>query len=168
MTLIYSSSEHDTAEITELRQLINDEDTEFSRLACAHHLEQRERMDRYDALLAARRPSFPTPTQLEAFDQIATFIQEGTAYGDFLGYPTQADKLAGRTLPVDVRFSAADARINVLAHAPYKAGSTSRAWELSDADVEVLRAELVLRSLKILTHWIHDDGVAFVVAGDKR
>lgn len=168
MTVITSFSEHDTPEIVELRQAINDADTEFSELARAHRLEQRKRMDRYDALLAARRPSFPTPTQLEAFDQIVTFIREGTAYGDFLGYPTHADTDAGRALPVDVQFSAADARINVLARAPKRVQSTARAWELSEADVTALRAELEQRSLKVLSHWIHDDGVAFIVAVDKR
>ncbi|PKI89868.1 hypothetical protein CW368_11920 [Actinomycetales bacterium SN12] len=171
------TSEHDTIrqwvvgespEIVELRQVINDMDTESSRLERAHHLEQRERMDRYGAVLAARESSFPTPTQLEAFDPVATFVQEGTTYGDFLGYPRRADMDAGRTPPIDVHFSAADARMNIYAHAPYKAGSASRAWEFSDADVEVLRAELEWLSLKVLTHWIHDDSVAFVIAGDKR
>lgn len=168
MTVIHSFSEHDTPEIIELRQVINNADTEFSGLARAHRLEQRERMDRYDALLAARRPSFPAPTQLEAFDQIATFVQEGTTYGDFLGYPTHADTHAGRALPVDVRFSAADARINVLARAPKRAQSTTRAWEFSDEDIAALRAELEQRSLKVLTHWIHEDGVAFVIDVNKR
>ncbi|GGD76910.1 hypothetical protein [Microbacterium murale] len=167
MTVIYSTSEHDTAEITELRQAINDSDNTFSKLERAHRLEQRERMDRYDALLAAGRPSFPTPGHLEAFDQVAALVHEDTSYGDHLGCPTDADILAGRALPKSVHFAAASGRVNVYAGAPRKARRGDHAWQFTDADIDALRAELRQRSLKILSQWIHEDGVAFIVASNR-
>lgn len=164
MTAIYSTSEHDTTEIAELRQAINDRDDTFSKLERAHRQEQRMQMNRYDALLTSIRPSFPTPEHLQAFDQIAALVHDGISYGDHLGYPTNADKLAGRALPKSVHFSAAAGRVNVYAGAPRKARGGDRAWQLSDGDISALRGELRQRSLKILSEWQHEDGVAFVVA----
>jgi len=162
MTLIYSSSEHDTAEIIELRQQIHDIDTEFSALVRAHRLEQRERLNRYDALLAAGRPSFPTPAHLEALDQVAELVHAGIRYGDHHGYPTDADEASGRALPTCVHFASGPCRVNVYAGAPRKGRGGARAWEFSDADISALRDELRQRSLKVLTEWKHEDGVAFV------
>ncbi|WP_404473446.1 hypothetical protein [Microbacterium aerolatum] len=164
MTVIFSTSEHDTDEIVELRDSINDTDNAFSKIQREHRLQQRERMDRYDALLGAIRPSFPTPAHLEAFDQIRNLVHDDIAYGDHLGYATDVDMLAGRALPKSVNFESRTNRINVYAGAPRKARGGDRAWEFSDADITALRAELRQRSLKVLSEWMHEDGVAFVVA----
>lgn len=125
-------------------------------------------MNRYDALLAAGRPSFPTPAHLEALDQVAGLVHAGIAYGTSHGYPTDADKSAGRALPKCVHFASGPRRRNVYAGAPYKARSSARAWTLSEADISVLRDELGQRSLKVLHEWQHEDGMAFIITDGRK
>lgn len=163
MSLIFSTGVHDSEEIAKLRDEINARDTAFEDAKRAHHREQLERLDRYDALLASRRPTYPTREHLAGFDQIRAIVHDDGAYGDLHGHPSAADKLAGRTLPSGVHFSASSGRINVYAGAPFKVRTSERAWAFTPEDVTALRNELKKRSLRIEREWIHEDGIAFVV-----
>ncbi|MFJ4044159.1 hypothetical protein ACIPV2_00250 [Microbacterium sp. NPDC089987] len=176
MTPIYSSNQHDTIcqrvvgespEIVELRQVINDMDTEFPRPDRAHHQEPRDRMDPYGAMLTARESSFPPPTRLEAFDRIATLVQEGTTYGDFLGYPRA---------PTWTRPHAAN-RCPLLrhrcSHQHLRPRPVQGPQHLSRLGVQRCRRRCAARRARATIAEGPDaldtnDGVAFVIAGDKR
>ncbi len=163
MTLIYSTTPHDTDELIALRQIINDNERAFSELRTIHSVDQRRLSDEYDTLMAAQRPTYPTPEHLQGLDMVAEMMRSGTEYGDHLGSPRRVDGEAGRALPRSVDFSSFACRINIRALAPYRARSTERAWEFSDDDIQAFRDELKKRSLGIASHWPHEDGVAFQV-----
>lgn len=99
MVLIYSTTPHDTDELVALRQVINDNERAFSDLRTIHSVDQRRLAEEYDTLMAAQRPTYPTPEQLWALDMIVEMICAGTESGDHLGAPRSADHEAGRALP---------------------------------------------------------------------
>lgn len=164
MTAIYGTTTHDTDEIVTLRDEINSLEAAFDASRWAHIAEQRARMDRYDQLMAARRPTYPTAEHLAGLDRVAAIVHNGTPYGTHHGWPTDDDKASGFELPRSVQFSSKIGRINIYALAPYRSRSTTRAWMFSTDEIEALRSELKKRSLRIATEWQHEDGVAFIVA----
>lgn len=163
MTLIYGTTPHDTDELVALRRTINDNEAAFSALRSIHSRDQRRLASEYDALMAERRPTYPTDEQLRALNMIATMVQGDVTYGDHLGAPRDADRQAGRALPMSVSFSSSAHRINIYALAPYRAMSTLHAWAFTDDDIQAFRDELKKRSLRIASEWVHEDGVAFQV-----
>ena len=68
MVLIYSTTPHDTGELVALRQVINDNERAFSDLRTIYSVDQRRLCDEYDALMAAQRPTYPTPEHLKGLD----------------------------------------------------------------------------------------------------
>ncbi|WP_435745440.1 hypothetical protein [Microbacterium sp. PMB16] len=97
---------------------INEREKASDTARWAHVAEQRERTDRCHQLLATRRPTYPTAEHLAGLDQITTLVREDLAYGDHLGYATDADKAASLALPKSLCFSSRASRINVYARAP--------------------------------------------------
>ncbi|CAH0192352.1 hypothetical protein V8Z69_18265 [Microbacterium aurugineum] len=163
MVLIYSTTPHDTGELVALRQVINDNERAFSDLRTIYSVDQRRLCDEYDALMAAQRPTYPTPEHLKGLDMVAEMMRAGTEYGDHRGSPRQVDREAGRALPRSVDFSSFACRINIRAFAQYRARSSQHAWIFTEDDIEAFRHELTKRSLGIASHWQHEDGVAFQV-----
>lgn len=163
MVLIYSTTPHDTDELVALRQTINDNERAFSEIRTIYSDDQRRLSDEYDTLMAAQRPTYPTPEHLQGLDMVAEMMRAGTEYGDHHGSPRQVDREAGRALPRSVDFSSFACRINIRALAPYRARSSQPAWIFSEDDIETFRDELEKRSLGIASHWQHEDGVAFQV-----
>lgn len=167
MTVIYSSSPFETPEIADLRESINEADRDFAQQKIEHDRQQRELCARYDDMLAKQRPVYPKAEQLNALDRIADFIESDTPYGNHLGYATEQDKAAGRTLPGSVQFASRSHRINIYTHAPYAAGSSRRLWSFSEDELDAIRNKLQERSLRIVSEWNHEDGTAFVVTSAK-
>jgi len=60
MTAIHGTTIHDTDEIVTLHDEINALEAAFDASRWAHIAEQRARMNRFDELMAARRPTYPT------------------------------------------------------------------------------------------------------------
>ncbi|WP_435745442.1 hypothetical protein [Microbacterium sp. PMB16] len=40
-------------------------------------------------------------------------------------------------------------------------------WSFAAADLDALRSELKSRSLRIMSEWEHEDGIAFIVADSR-
>lgn len=163
MTVIYSPTPYDTPEIVALREEINSESRAFEQFRREHSIREQQRCKDYDALLAAQRPTYPTPEHLEAIDRVASYVHDDLTYGDHLGYPRAEDEEAGRALPYSVAYFSANGRINVFARAPYRARSITRAWEFTPHEIETLRQRIRDNKLRIISEWIHEDGIAFVV-----
>ncbi|MBC6496693.1 hypothetical protein [Microbacterium sp. 4-7] len=163
MALIYSTTPHDTDELVALRQVINDNERAFSDLRTIHSDDQRRLCDEYDALMAAQRPTYPTPEHLQGLDMVAEIMRAVTEYGDHHGSPRAVDHEAGRALPRSVDFSSFACRINVRALAPYRARSSQHAWAFTEDDIEAFRDELAKRPLGIASQRQHEDVVAFQV-----
>lgn len=164
MTRIYSTTLFDTPEIAALREQINSASRTLEGLAREHRLQELKRIAKYEGLLLARRPTYPTEDHFSALHKIAILVHAGLPYGDHLGYPRPEDHQAGIDLPDSVNFCSHPQRINVYARAPYAAGSARRLWQLAPAEIAALREHLRSLSLRILDEWTHEDGVAFVVA----
>lgn len=164
MTRIHSATRYDTPEIAALREEINADGRALDQLVREHRLRERERFAAYAELLRGRRPEYPTQDHLEGLRRVAELVHEGLPYGDHLGYATEADRSTGRALPASVQFSSQAQRVNVHACAPYAPESARRLWELADDEVTALREHLGLLSLRIVSEWVHEDGIAFVLA----
>ncbi|MDO4254363.1 MAG: hypothetical protein Q4C81_04335 [Kocuria sp.] len=164
MNRIYSATRYDTPEITALREEINADGRALDEMVREHRRQERERFAQYDDLLRQRRPSYPTSDHLQALEQVARLVHDDLPYGDHLGCPRPQDREAGIELPASVHFSSQASRINVYAGAPYAAESTRRLWQLDAAECAALRDRLRELSLRIVTEWVHEDGIAFVVA----
>ncbi|MGW0881328.1 hypothetical protein [Streptomyces sp. NPDC002671] len=168
MTVIFSGTPYDTPEILALRNTINEKDQAHTQAVQAHHRKQSELCDRYEHLLAACGPEYPTSEHLAALDQVAFLVHSDTPYGDHLGYATEQDKTAGREIPPSVEFSSTASRINVYARAPLATGfSRGRLWEFTPDELDSFREQLCQRSLRIVSEWVHEDGIAFIVASSK-
>ncbi|MFM9539965.1 hypothetical protein [Streptomyces turgidiscabies] len=168
MTVIFSDTPYDTPEILALRNAINEEDQSHTQAVLAHHRKQRELCDRYERLLAVRRPAYPTPEHLTALDQVAFLVHSDAPYGNHLGYATEEDRAAGRELPTSVDFCSTASRINIHARAPLSLKfAARRLWEFSAGELDAFRQQLGQRSLRIISEWVHEDGIAFIVASSK-
>lgn len=163
MALFYNTTPHDTDELVALRQVINDNERACSEIRTVYSVDQRRLCDEHDALMAAQRPTYPTPEHLQGLDMVAEMMRSGTEYGDHHGSPRQVDREAGRTRPRSADCSSFACRINIRALAPYRARSTQHAWIFTEDDIEAFRDELAKRSLGIASHWQYEDGVAFQV-----
>lgn len=168
MTVIFSDTPYDTPEIRALRKAINEEDQAHTQALLAHHRKQRELCDSYERLLAVRRPAYPTPEHLTALDQVAFLVHSDTPYGDHLGCATEQDQAVGRELPTSVDFCSTVSRINIYARAPLSPKfSARRLWKFSAGELVAFRQQLSQRSLRIINEWVHEDGIAFIVASSK-
>jgi len=161
--MIHSPSVFDTEETTALREQINHLERQESERRREWDAQHRERKDRYEALLLAQRPTYPTPEHLAAFERIATMVREGTEYGDHHGHPRHG---VDDPLPRGVLFESKGNRINVMATAPYRVTPPigGRLWSFTEEEIAAMRADLEVRhGLTIVTDWSHDDGHAFRV-----
>lgn len=113
----------------------------------------RELVDQHTSELLAQQPQYPTDEQREIIAQIAEKIHDGDD-------PTPITTGA-------ITFDPRRSLINLYAQAPYFPTSTARLWELSDQDIDRVRALLREHSLRAIDEWIHDDGHAFVVKSRK-
>ncbi len=167
MTRIYSTTLFDTPEIAAFREQINSASRTLEGLTREHRLQEPQRIAKYEGLLLARRPPYPTEDHLSALNKIALLVHTGLPYGDHLGYARPEDHQAGIALPGSVNFCSHGARVNIYARAPYAAGSTRRLWQFTYNEIAELREHLRSLSLSIVHEWTHDDGVAFVVASHR-
>lgn len=164
MSRIFETTQFDTPEIIELRHDINASGGGLDATVRRHRQLERQRYAEYNQLLVAQRPEYPLDDHVRGLESIALMIRDDIDYGDHLGCARKQDNLTGRTLPASVGFSSRACRVNLYAHAPHAAGSSSRLWEFSEHELAAFRQLLKNLSLGVFSSWTHDDGVAFIVA----
>lgn len=158
MTSIFTIHPLETPEIAELRRSINAADKELQEYVQAARLIDRAQSTRYNELMLAQRPSFPTSEQVAAIAVIAEMVRSGTQYGDVHG-----NSDAG-ILPRTVTFSSKERRINVRADSPSKAGSMDLVWEFTPEETTAFLDAISTNGLTVFSQWECLDGLAFVVA----
>lgn len=164
MTYIYDEHVLATDEIRALRAKINAQHEVAQTSARAFRTEERALCAHYNALLRTRRPSYPTLEHRSGLVAIASMIHADVPYGDHLGYPTRADYDDNLALPSGISFESRTRRINIYAQAPRPATGLSRLWDFSEEEIDRFRAFVSSLRLQVISEWMHDDGVAFVVA----
>ncbi|MFI9629262.1 hypothetical protein [Streptomyces sp. NPDC052042] len=167
MTHIYGTTAYDTREIADLRDVINTQNREHDAEKSAFSRKNRQLCDQYAQLLIDRRPAYPTAEHVRGIEEIARIVHGDLSYGDHLGHPRNQDRAAGLELPPSVCFCSTVARINIYARAPYRPDSGARLWEITDDEITAIRRHLARLSLHVVTQWVHDDGVAFIVTSRK-
>lgn len=164
MTIIFTTNQFDDEESITIATQLNENDRLRAEQEKAFRIREKELCAKYDELMLSRRPAYPTAEHLQSMDRVAQMLEEGTSYGDHLGYATKADVAAGNDLPRGITFTSAARRINFCSLSPYQTGKGSRLWTFTDSEVETFIAELAARGILVVSHWVHDDGAAVVVS----
>lgn len=157
MTPIFTVHPLETPEIARLRYSINNADKVLQEYIREARRVDRAQSERYNELMLAQRPNYPTAEQLGAIATIAQMVREGTVYGDTHGYSDVG------ILPTSVRYASRDHRINIVAGSPNKAGSGDLLWEFTPEEVAAFQMAIADNGLTTFSQWDCHDGLAFVV-----
>ncbi|MEV7952946.1 hypothetical protein [Streptomyces sp. NPDC088141] len=94
-------------------------------------------------------------------------MRRDTPYGDHLGVATGADRVAGRQLSPSVQFASGTGRVNAYDLEPNSTTAGTPLWDFTEPELDVFRAQIRQRSLRIVSEWEHNDGIAFIVVSSK-
>lgn len=147
---------------SEMNRLVEQERQIRNELGAQYH----ELSEAYIAECMAARPSFPTPEMIKGIEAAMKILDDGTPYGDHLGYSTKEDRDAGLPDlgPMKVRLETRTNYLGITVGGPHRPDTASRLWVMTDEEVARIVELITAHGWRVVDQWAGNDFVSMRLA----